>query len=234
MFALILCYFFYAGFDAFALLGIPVRLQNILSQLGIANHYAAMSRGVMDSRDLLYFVSLTTCFLLLARFTLEKKMVMSSGKQRKDSLLRLIASLVILVSVNIIGNFLFFRIDLTAEKRYSISDASRELAGSLNDVVYFKVYLDGELPPGFRRLRNATRELLDEFRIYAGGNIEYEFVDPSAEPEEKKRLELYKQLARKGLLPTNLEEREKAGVVRRSFSPARSLPSVGRKFPFNC
>jgi len=73
LFALILCYFFYAGFDAFALLGIPVRLQNILSQLGIANHYAAMSRGVMDSRDLLYFVSLTTCFLLLARFTLEKR-----------------------------------------------------------------------------------------------------------------------------------------------------------------
>ncbi|MBK7910832.1 hypothetical protein [Candidatus Pollutiaquabacter sp.] len=62
LFALILCYSFHAGFDAFALLGIPVRLQNILSQLGIANHYAAMSRGVMDSRDLLYFVSLTNCF----------------------------------------------------------------------------------------------------------------------------------------------------------------------------
>ncbi len=156
---------------------------------------------------------------------------MSSGKQRKDSLLRLIASLVILVSVNIIGNFLFFRIDLTAEKRYSISDASRELAGSLNDVVYFKVYLDGELPPGFRRLRNATRELLDEFRIYAGGNIEYEFVDPSAEPEEKKRLELYKQLARKGLLPTNLEEREKGGSSQKIIFPGAIASFGGEEIP---
>ncbi|MBK7910831.1 MAG: Gldg family protein [Bacteroidetes bacterium] len=137
----------------------------------------------------------------------------------------------ILVSVNIIGNFLFFRIDLTAEKRYSISDASRELAGSLNDVVYFKVYLDGELPPGFRRLRNATRELLDEFRIYAGGNIEYEFVDPSAEPEEKKRLELYKQLARKGLLPTNLEEREKGGSSQKIIFPGAIASFGGEEIP---
>lgn len=71
--AIVLCFFFYAGFDAFALLGIPVNAQLVLSQLGISNHYAAMSRGVLDSRDLLYFLSLTTIFLLLARFSLEKR-----------------------------------------------------------------------------------------------------------------------------------------------------------------
>lgn len=71
--AVILCFFFYAGFDAFALLGLPLPLQNVLSRLGISTHYASLSRGVMDSRDLLYFISLTAVFLLLARFTLEKR-----------------------------------------------------------------------------------------------------------------------------------------------------------------
>lgn len=71
--AVILSFFFYAGFDAFSLLDLPLQVQRTLSQLGIANHYAALSRGVMDSRDLLYFFSLTAFFLLLARFTLEKR-----------------------------------------------------------------------------------------------------------------------------------------------------------------
>lgn len=144
---------------------------------------------------------------------------MSIGKQRNESIVRLIASLVIIVSLNVIGSFLFFRLDLTSEKRYSLSEASRELAGSLKDVVYIKVYLDGELPPGFRRLRTATREMLDEFRIYAGSNLEYEFIDPSAETDEKKRLDLYKQLAKKGLMPTNLEEREKGGSSQKIIFP---------------
>jgi ABC-2 type transport system permease protein len=48
-----------------------------------------------------------------------------------------------------------------------------------------KVYLDGELPAGFRRLRDRTRETLDEFRALSGNRIEYEFINPSDQPDEK-------------------------------------------------
>lgn len=130
---------------------------------------------------------------------------MAGRNSRINSLLQLSAGLILLITLNILSGFFFSRIDLTAEHRYSLAPSSKKLAGELKDIVYFKIYLNGDLPPGFKRLRNATREVLDEFRIYAGDNIEYEFIDPASGKDEKERMELYKQLAKKGLFPTNLE-----------------------------
>lgn len=133
---------------------------------------------------------------------------MSARNLRKQSIIRLVSGLVLLCAINVLAGYYFIRLDLTAEQRHSISASSKRLAGKLGDVVYVKVYLDGDLPPGFKRLRNATREMLDEFRLYAGDNLEYTFIDPAAGKGEKERLELYKQLAKKGLFPTNLEVQE--------------------------
>ena len=144
---------------------------------------------------------------------------MASRNLKKQSLIQLILAVLILVFVNIVAGSLFTRFDFTAEKRYSLSTSSKEIAGNLKDVILFKIYLDGDLPPGFKRLRNSTRELLDEYRVYSGDNIQYEFIDPSANPDEKEKINLYKQLSEKGLSPTNLEEREKSGRSQKLVFP---------------
>lgn len=144
---------------------------------------------------------------------------MKTRNLKKQSLIQLLLLLLILVFLNVLAGYVFTRFDLTGEKRYSLSPSTKKLAGELKDVVYFKIYLDGDLPPGFKRLRNSTKELLDEFRIYGGDNIQYEFIDPSAAADEKERLQLYKQLAGKGLTPTNLQEREKAGTSQQLLFP---------------
>ena len=118
---------------------------------------------------------------------------MASRNLKKQSLIQLILAVLILVFVNIVAGSLFTRFDFTAEKRYSLSTSSKEIAGNLKDVILFKIYLDGDLPPGFKRLRNSTRELLDEYRVYSGDNIQYEFIDPSANPDEKEKINLYKE-----------------------------------------
>ncbi len=115
----------------------------------------------------------------------------------------------ILVFLNVISSRLYTRFDLTSEKRYSLSGSSKLLASELKEMVYFKIYLDGDLPPGFKELRNATRDILEEFRIYAGDRIEYQFIDPSADADDKERLKIYKQLTEKGLQPTQLEQQIK-------------------------
>jgi len=98
------------------------------------------------------------------------------------------------------------RFDLTKEKRYTLSDATKNLLDQLNDVIYLKIYLEGEgFPAGFKRLQNATKEMLDEFRSYAGNKIEYEFIDPFDGVDPSSRNDVYKQLIRKGLQPTNLK-----------------------------
>lgn len=71
--ALIICFFFYSGFDFLSTItGLPL-LSNILAQTGISIHYVSLSRGVIDTRDAIYFISLTLLFLFLSRFALERR-----------------------------------------------------------------------------------------------------------------------------------------------------------------
>ncbi|MCD6113489.1 MAG: Gldg family protein, partial [Bacteroidales bacterium] len=82
---------------------------------------------------------------------------------KKDNIIQLTLSLLIIILVNIIGSFVFTRFDLTAEKRFSLSPATKNMLKNLDDIVYFKVYLDGDFPAGFKRLSKETQEMLEEF-----------------------------------------------------------------------
>ena len=86
---------------------------------------------------------------------------------KSQSIIRMTLLLGILIFVNVIAQFAFERIDMTQEKRYSLSNSSKDLAKGLEDIVYFRIYLDGDLPPGFLKLKNSLKEMLDEFRIYS-------------------------------------------------------------------
>ena len=104
---------------------------------------------------------------------------------KRQNLVRLLLLVLLLVVANVISSFVFTRFDLTTEKRFTLSKSTRDLVSNLNDVVYVRVYLDGDFPPSFKRLQNATREMLDELRAYSNGNLEYQFINPSENPDEK-------------------------------------------------
>lgn len=141
-------------------------------------------------------------------------MVRDMGKRKqikRQNIIGFLITLIIILLANYIVSFVHFRLDLTAEKRYTLTDQTKELLKNLDDIVYFKVYLDGDLPAGFNRLKNSTKELLDEFRVYGEDNVHYEFINPSEIKDKKSRDELYKQLYEKGLNPTNLQEKDEEG-----------------------
>ena len=75
---------------------------------------------------------------------------------------RMALLLLIIVLSNILSSFLFTRFDLTSEKRFTLSPVTKKIMSELEDVIYVKVYLDGDFPPAFQRLQTATREMLDE------------------------------------------------------------------------
>ncbi|MBK9401252.1 MAG: gliding motility-associated ABC transporter substrate-binding protein GldG [Bacteroidetes bacterium] len=137
----------------------------------------------------------------------------------------------ILLFANIIASFVFTRFDLTDDKRFTLTEQSKNLVGGLKDVVFIKVYLEGDFSPGFSKLRNATKELLDELRIYSKGNLEYEFIDPSAHPDEKERKSIYAQLYQKGIQPTTLEERTKEGIKRTYIFPGALVSFANVEMP---
>ncbi|NSW45580.1 MAG: gliding motility-associated ABC transporter substrate-binding protein GldG [Bacteroidales bacterium] len=125
----------------------------------------------------------------------------------------LIIVFITIILLNYIASFFFTRIDLTAEKRYTLTNTTKKILTNLNDIVYVKVYLDGDLPYGFKRLSNSIKEMLDDFRSYAGDNVQYEFINPAETGDKKTQKELYKQLYQKGLTPTNVQEKDDEGKI---------------------
>ncbi|RNI28959.1 gliding motility-associated ABC transporter substrate-binding protein GldG [Rufibacter latericius] len=134
----------------------------------------------------------------------------------------------LLLVLNFVASRYFFRIDLTEDKRYSISDQTKNLLSSLREPVQVTVYLEGEFPAGFKRLQNSTREMLEEFRLYSDGNVQYQFVDPNTNTNEQARNQFYTQLAQKGLQPTNLFAQEGDKKVEKIVFPG-ALISAGNK-----
>jgi ABC-2 type transport system permease protein len=153
-----------------------------------------------------------------------------SNKKRDITALGL--AIIILILLNFLGSFVFHRFDLTSEKRYTLSDATKKIVSELNDVVYVKVYLEGDFPSGFKRLRNETKEMLDEFRAYSNDNIEYQFINPSQSADKKEQNEIYKQLYDKGLQPTNLEVKEESGTSQQILFPGAIVSYKGREMPW--
>jgi ABC-2 type transport system permease protein len=143
------------------------------------------------------------------------------NKKRRD-LSRFALFIAIVLLVNIIGGLKFFRIDLTAEKRYTLSDATLNMLESIQDVMLVKVYLAGEFPAGFQRLETETKQMLDEFRAY-NPNIQYTFLDPSNNNTEEETTKQYQQLQFKGLKPYQLSIKNSDGNSVKTIFPGAVL-----------
>ncbi len=138
--------------------------------------------------------------------------------------------LISLVLINAIVSFFFVRYDLTTEKRYTLSNVTKDLLNQLDDIVYVQVYLgkDEDFPVGFKRLRDATKEMLDEFKVYANGNVEFEFINVVDNTDAKQKKEIYKQLRAKGLEPTPLEVKTEGGTISREVWPGALVRYKGK------
>lgn len=134
----------------------------------------------------------------------ENAKVPGKRSNRAANLLELIAGIGIVLVLLVIGSYLRVRVDLTSEKRHTLTDATKELVRDLEDIVYVKVYLSGDLPADLQRLAQATRDLLDEMRVYQAEHIQYTFIDPSASADEKTRNDVYQQLQDQGLSYSSL------------------------------
>ncbi|WP_234735751.1 gliding motility-associated ABC transporter substrate-binding protein GldG [Tellurirhabdus bombi] len=149
----------------------------------------------------------------------------------KKNLTRFAFVLAVLAAVNLLSSFLFFRLDLTQEGRYTLSDATKNLLTGLDDDVHINVYLTGDLPPGFKRLETSIRETLDEFSAQAGSRLTYRFINPMEGVNNKTSVELQKSLIDKGLIPTNLQASEGGQRTEQLIFPGAILKYKNREVP---
>ena len=139
--------------------------------------------------------------------------------KRLGDVLNFLIGITLFILLNGLTSRAFYRFDLTEEKRFSIKPATKELLGSLDDVVYIEVFLEGELNAGFKRLRNTTRETLEEFRIYSGNKIQYTFNDPSAALSESAKNQFMQGLMSRGIQPTNVIDQNDGRRIEKLIFP---------------
>lgn len=115
--------------------------------------------------------------------------------------------------VLIFTRFAFFRIDLTAEKRYTLSGATKEQLKQIHEPLLLKMYLCGDLDANMLRLSKAVEEMVEEMNIKAEYPITIEKIDPNKEVDDEARYANYYKLENRGLRGMSVTKREKNGAM---------------------
>lgn len=128
------------------------------------------------------------------------------GKSLTTQILLMVA---IVIIVNIISDQLFFRLDLTADKSYTLSKATKNILRSLEEPVTVTAYFTEDVPPQLLQARKDFKDMLIEYSTIAKGNIVYEFIDPNKdEASERKAMQ-------EGIMPNIVNVRERDQMMQK-------------------
>ncbi|MEP2937388.1 MAG: gliding motility-associated ABC transporter substrate-binding protein GldG [Gilvibacter sp.] len=200
MLGVLACFAMYFGFEGIARSGLVGGDTSWIEWIGMKNHFDSMARGVIDTRDLLYFILITAFFLEWIPTQINQR-----TKPRKDP--KRVALLLFIIVIVLFFGFtkVYKRFDLTADQRYSLSEESIDLVKDEDKPILITVFLEGEFPAEFKRLQTETEQLLQEFKA-ENNNITYEFVNPledEANPEQ-----VQQELANLGIIPAQATVRQ--------------------------
>ncbi|MEQ8926901.1 MAG: GldG family protein [Fulvivirga sp.] len=127
-------------------------------------------------------------------------------KTRKSYYSSLLLIIGILVLINILSTDFFVRLDLTENKRYTLSKATEDIVENLTEPVTVKAYFSENLPPNVAQTRQDFKDLLVEYASLSDGNLVYEFINPNEDPQTEQ------EAGQAGISPVMINVREKDQV----------------------
>lgn len=198
-----------------------------IEEMSLSYHYDALSRGLVDTRNLLYFFSTAVVMLLLTRLKLSARM-MSFKPQRTKIWVRFALGMLLLFVLNVIGANYFKRFDLTEEKRYTLRESTKEMLAEVNDPLHIEILMGSDLPTGFQRFQRSILETIEEFSIYSNAQITWSVNDPGAADTETQRNANYTQRVNQGMSPTRIFANEDGRDVQKLIFPYAVISSGNR------
>jgi gliding-associated putative ABC transporter substrate-binding component GldG len=112
----------------------------------------------------------------------------------------------IIIAVNLLGNEYHVRLDLTEDRQYTLSSATKDILNDLEEPVTIKAYFSSNLPPHISKTRQDFQDILIEYASLADGQVLYEFVDPNSKESNEQ------EATQKGIRPVLINVREKDQV----------------------
>jgi ABC-2 type transport system permease protein len=222
--AIVVSYLGFLGFEFIATTGISAGLQTFFTKLGINNHYLSISRGVVDSRDLFYFLLVSFLFLYCVRFVLLKRMV--SAKIG-------IAVILFFALTSGLVSSKIFRIDLTSGKRYSLSTISKNILKNQKDIISVEIYLTGKLPAGMKEFQEDIIDKIEDIDAYSPKRIFHRQFDVYEITSEKERNKFINNLIESGIQPVNLGHKTTEGMSTKEIFPGVIVRCGENSVPIN-
>lgn len=175
---------------ALILLGLPVTtmalpptLVDASLRLAILEHFEGIARGVLDLRDVLYFVSMGAFFLSLAYLLLARERLSAHRGALKRLRVGIAAFAVVVLVVNLLGSRIHGRLDLTRDDLFTLSPGTRRVIENLDDIVTIKLIVSRELPPEISLTLRDVRDMLTDLRRVSDGRIRVMELHPDEDPE---------------------------------------------------
>ena len=165
------------------LIGLPPSLGVGVINLSVLGHFQNVARGVVDLRDVIYFLSTAGLFLFMAVAIMSRERL-STGRSAYRRLRTGTAALIaVVVVLNLLGGNIRGRLDLTEEGLYTLSDGTREILGGLDDIVTLKLVLSDELPAELQPTLRDVADLVADLRRAADGQLVVENLNPNDDEE---------------------------------------------------
>ena len=161
---------------------LPLYLAPFFEQLSLSTHFDSMSRGVIDIRDLWYFVSFSAIFLVFAYLNLLKSKYGNKQAAYRNFQIASVLLVGIIILSNVVGSRIPGRLDLTQEKIYTLSAATKNIAGNLPDIVNISLYASAQLPSQFQPVLRETEDILNDYKTISNGKINIVHKNPSDDP----------------------------------------------------
>ncbi|MFM7310980.1 MAG: Gldg family protein, partial [Flavobacteriales bacterium] len=155
----------------------------------------------------------------------------TAAPSRGSDIIGLVISIAIAVVAMVLLSLLYLKIDLTAEKRHTLTPGTIKLLSELDDHMYVRCYLHGEFPAEFKKLEQSIQERLEEFNDYSNGLIDYEFIDPYAEGDPSQVEANVTALLEKGLRYTNIKMQENGAQLEKRIFPGIIVEYKGMEYP---
>lgn len=126
-------------------------------------------------------------------------------KQKRQAIIRLVILSAILICTNMLAVRFHKGLDLTKDKKFTLTKPTKQVLSNMDDIAVVTVYLEGTFPAGFQRLKEATREQLQSFRDYSNGKVIFHYENPLEGKNEDEKVKVYQNLSKKGIFPINLK-----------------------------
>ncbi|MGH7668876.1 MAG: GldG family protein, partial [Gemmatimonadaceae bacterium] len=163
------------------LVGLPPTLSAIAARLGVLSHFQNIGRGVIDLRDVIYFLSLAAVFLALAYGAVLGRKLSRTGRARQRVRLGVALVAAIVIVVNLLGGYIHGRLDLTPDHAYTLSRGTKQIVGHLDDIVTIKEFASDALPTSVSLLKRDVDDLLRDVRSASHGKVRVLERNPSSD-----------------------------------------------------